>query len=351
MGSPPTERLAVSHEVGADAEIFLRAAPGNAETQEHLVEDQHDAPRAANLPQLFQPRAVRRAVEVRLASAVHQRGIGGRGLVGVQGLQGVDEHAGDVAPRTQHMQGRLGQLGKGVGFAGRQRVAHAGLHVPPPAVVRPAEAHQVRAPGVITRQPHGLHHRLRAGHVERYFVHPGNCTQPGNIVRHHGMIRAEDRPQRAGALVPLLHALLVEVVTKDVHAVGTREIVETIAVEVRERHPLGRRQERTRAQVLAHDPAVLERHAVNIGELQIGDARRSFGGEMARLGEPLAVQCRQPLKAVASAGGDSGGCVVRAKETILPKFVERHQPGHPTRQARMPGQRAMLCAGEFQGAF
>src|ERR1700687_1066952 len=39
---PAGEALAVGHHVGADAEIFLRAAGGEAEADEHLVEDQYD---------------------------------------------------------------------------------------------------------------------------------------------------------------------------------------------------------------------------------------------------------------------------------------------------------------------
>src|SRR4029079_11008836 len=42
-GEAATERLAVSHHVGAHAEIFLRAARGQPEADEHLVEYQHDA--------------------------------------------------------------------------------------------------------------------------------------------------------------------------------------------------------------------------------------------------------------------------------------------------------------------
>ena len=36
-------RLAVGHDVGFHAEIFLGAAQGHAEAEEDLVEDQHDA--------------------------------------------------------------------------------------------------------------------------------------------------------------------------------------------------------------------------------------------------------------------------------------------------------------------
>ncbi len=52
------ERLAVGHHVGPHAEVFLRAAQSEAEADEHLVEDQHDAAIGADLAQLLQPRRV-----------------------------------------------------------------------------------------------------------------------------------------------------------------------------------------------------------------------------------------------------------------------------------------------------
>ena len=61
------ERLAVGDEVGADAEIFLRAAGREAEADEHLVEDQHDVALGADLAQLLEPVGIGRPVEMRRA--------------------------------------------------------------------------------------------------------------------------------------------------------------------------------------------------------------------------------------------------------------------------------------------
>ena len=55
IGRPPPRRLAVGDHVGADAEIFLRAAGGEPEADEHLVEDQHDVALGADLAQRLQP--------------------------------------------------------------------------------------------------------------------------------------------------------------------------------------------------------------------------------------------------------------------------------------------------------
>ena len=94
---PAGEALAVGHHVGADAEIFLRAAGGEAEADEDLVEDQDDAALGADLAQLLQPFAIGRTIERALARTVDERGIAGRVGVGVQRLQRIDQHAGDVA--------------------------------------------------------------------------------------------------------------------------------------------------------------------------------------------------------------------------------------------------------------
>src|ERR1700724_3463464 len=50
---------------------------------------------------------------------------------------------------------------------GGRGVARAGLHVAPPAVIGPAETHKMSPAGVVAREPHHLHDRLRSGHVKR----------------------------------------------------------------------------------------------------------------------------------------------------------------------------------------
>ena len=195
------ERLAVGDEVGAHAEIFLRAARREAEADEDLVEDQHDVALGADRAQPLEPVGIGRLVEMRAARAVDQRRIGRRRRVRMQRLQRIDQHAGDVAPRAQHAQRVLGHVLQRVGLVRRQRIADARLHVAPPAVIGAAEAHQMRAPGVIAREPHRLHHGLGARHVERHFVEPGNLLEalarcrrsPGDRRRAPGRARARGR--------------------------------------------------------------------------------------------------------------------------------------------------------------
>jgi hypothetical protein len=109
--------LAVGDHVGLHAEVFLRAAAAQAEAHEDLVEDQHDAALGADLAQLLQPGGGGGAVEVGAARAVHQGRVARRGLVGVQGLQRVDQHAGDVVAGAQHLQAALVLVAQGVGLA------------------------------------------------------------------------------------------------------------------------------------------------------------------------------------------------------------------------------------------
>ena len=90
--------LAVGDHVGAHAEVLLRAAGREAKTDEHLVEDQHDAARAAYRAQALEPLGIGGTVEAGLPPAVDQGRIAGRADVGMQRLQRIDQHAGDVAP-------------------------------------------------------------------------------------------------------------------------------------------------------------------------------------------------------------------------------------------------------------
>jgi hypothetical protein len=74
------------------------------ETDEDLIEDQHDAALVTHLPQLLQPFGVRLPIEPRLPAAVHQGRVGRCRGVRVQRLQRVDQHARDIPPPAQHIQ-------------------------------------------------------------------------------------------------------------------------------------------------------------------------------------------------------------------------------------------------------
>ena len=307
--------------------------------------------RGADLPQPVQPGRVRRAVEPGAARAVDERRIARRVAVRVERLQRVHEHAGDVAPLPQHPQRVVAHVPQRVGLARRQRIADPRLNVAPPAVIRAAEPHEVRAARVIAREPHRLHHRLGAGHVKRHLVEPGDRPQPLDVVRDDRVIGAEHRPELAHALDAAIDARLVEVVAEDVDAVGAGQVVEPVAVEVGDGHAGGRLQQRAASQVAAHEPAVLERDAVSAGELQVRDAVRDLGGATGGLGEAPGVQLREPEEAGAAARGDLLRGVVGGEEARFVVLVERHQPGDPPGEPGMPGERPVLRPRQLEPAL
>ena len=176
------ERLAVGDEVGADAEIILGAAGREAEADEDLVKDQHDAALAADRAELLEPIGVGRAVEVGPSGAVDQRCIGRRCAVRVHDLHRVDEDAGDVASALQYPQRGLGHVLQCVCLVRRYWIADARLHIAPPAVRGAAKAHQMGAPRMVAREPDRLHDGLRSGHVKRNFIHAGQAQQARGIV-------------------------------------------------------------------------------------------------------------------------------------------------------------------------
>ena len=266
----------------------------------------------------------------------------------MHGLQRVHQHAGDVAARAQYVQRILVHVLERVGLSRARRVADAWLHVAPPAVVRAAEPHQVRAPRVIARQPHRLHDRLRARHVERHLVQPGQLAQTPDVVGGRDVVAAQRGSELARAGAAPLHALLVEVVAEHVDAVRAGQVVEHVVVEVGQRDARRRLVERSHAQMLAYEPAVLERHPVGARELQVGQAGRRVVGELARLREALLVQPGQPHEAGAAPIRDFGGGVVGTKDPRVVIVVERHVPRDPGADPGVAPQRRVLRARQLQ---
>ena len=268
----------------------------------------------------------------------------------MQTLLRIDQHAGDVATRAQHVQRFLGHFRKRIGLVRRQRIADARLHVAPPAVIGAAEAYQVAAPRVIAREPHRLHHRLGARHVERHLVEPGNLLDALGVLDDQRMVGAEHRAELVHARGTALDRALVEVVAEDVDAVGAGEIVEAVTVEIGDRHARGRLQEAAERQMRAHHAAILERHPVGAGELQVGNGFGRLGAAADRLGKARLVKLRQAEEAGAAQGCDVGGGAVAVEKPLLVEVVERHKAGEAARHAGMAGQRAVLGLGQFQPA-
>ena len=334
--------LAIGHEVGLHAEVLLCAARREAKADEHLVEDQRDAALGAHRAQLAQPARVAIAIEVRATAAVEQGRVAGRGGVGMQRLQRVDQHARDVAARAQHAERARIHLAQRVGLARRQRVARTGLHVVPPAVIRAGKTHQPLAARVVSRQAHRLHHRLGARHVKRHLVHARDAAQALHVVGHAGVIRAEHRPQRLRTRVAVGDARLVEIDAEHVDAVRTGEVVEGVAVEIGDGDTRGLAHERRNPQMLAQIARVLERHPIGTGELQVGDGGPRGVGDLQRARETALEIILQTLQRGAAPLLHVGGRAVGAEEGRLVVVVAR-QPGRDaTRHARMAGERWVL---------
>ena len=206
----------------------------------------------------------------------------------------------------------------------------------------------MRAAGVVARQPHRLHDRFGAGHVERDFVEPGNLAQPPHIVGDNWMIGSEHGAERAGALFSLGDALLVEVVAEDVDAVGAGQVVEHIAVDIGNGDAGGRLHEGAGSEIFPHQPAVLERHPVVFGELQIGDVFGRLCRHLPSLGVALFIETREPEEAVLALHGDVVRRAVGAEEAADLELVMRHQPRDHFGHFGMPSQRAVLGARQRQ---
>ena len=95
-------------------------------------------------------------------------------------------------------------------------------------------------------------------------------------------------------------------------------------------------------QMLAHQPAVLERHPVGFGELQVGDSLGGFRRHLPALGVTLLVQLGEPEEGVLALHRDIDRRAVGAEEFVDIKFVMRHQPRDHFGHFGMSGQRAVF---------
>ena len=262
-------------------------------------------------------------------------------------LQRVDEHAGDVAARRDHAQRRVVHLLQRVDVADRPRIADAGLHAIPPAVVGAGELDEVRSPGVVPRQPHRLHHRFGARHVEGHLVEAGQAAQPLDVVEDHRMVGAEHRTQRPDAGDAVLDAALVGVVAEDVDAVRAGQVEGDVAVEIADPHAVRGLDEAADAQLLADQPPELERHAIPVRELQIRDGFGRGGGGRERARGARGQLVGQAGKAGPPPLGDLEGRAIGGEEAVRPVVVERHQPRQALRQASVAVQRSVLGARQL----
>ena len=145
---------------------------------------------------------------------------------------------------------------------------------------------------------------------------PGRSPAPGRA-----------RVDAPGAAV---EAGLVEIVAQQVDAIGAREVVTGVAVEVGDHDAIRRREERTHRELCLRQGTELERHAVGLGELQVGDVPGRFlrllqGSLVARPEE-----AREALEFGPSTAGDFRRGIVGREEPCIVESVVGHQGGDAT---------------------
>ena len=262
----------------------------------------------------------------------------------MQRLQRVDQHAGDVLAAAQHVQRGWVALAQRERVSCGHRVAGARLHIVPPAVVRAAKAHDLVAPGVVTRQPYRLHDRLGARHMEGHLVKPGDLTQSPQVVENAWMVGAENRAERAHGVGALVDAFFVEVVAKQIDSVRACQVIGPVSICILHLHAVRGFQEGAHAQVLAQVLAVLERDPVGAGELKIRHRAFGFGRQYPCLGIAPGKFTRQAGEGELALRDNVRGSAVRIEKTCFVVMVA----GYPARDAfgpaHMAGQRRILGA-------
>ena len=162
------------------------------------------------------------------------------------------------------------------------------------------------------------------------------------------MVGTEHGPERMGALLGRGDALLVKIVAEDVDAVGAGQVVEHIAVDIGDGDAGGGLHEGAGAEILPHQPAVLERHPVAFRELQVRDVRRRLRRHLPALGVALAIEAGEAEEGVLALHGDVAGRAVGTEEVVDIELVMRHQPRDRFGHFGMSGQRAVLGTRQRQ---
>ena len=326
----------------------MRAARCQPETEKHLVKNQDDAALCANLTQLLEPSRVGRPVVGYFAAAVDQGRVARGRRIGVQGLQGVDQNAGNVFAGAQHMQAALVHVFECVRFTRGQRIARPRLNIFPPAVVRTAETHQMAALGVVAGQSHGLHHGFCAGHVKRHLVQTGDGFKALHVLEHAGMVSTEYRAQVFDCLLAGFDARLVEVVTQEVHAVRAGQVIKNVVVQVGDGDALRSFQEASAFDVPTQEISVLVGHPVTACELHVRNDLPGAGRHGDALGETCGVERSQFKKPVAPAFNHRAAGAIGVKKHGFVVVIARQQAGNTLGDARVSGQRPVFGTREFK---
>ena len=341
---PTSQRLAVGNEIRLHAEVLLRTTRCQPESQKNLIKNQRDSACGADSAQFTQPGRIGGPIKSGPTRTVDQRRIARRVGVGVQCLQRIDQHTRNIATRLKHTQRPLREVLERVGLAGRQGVSGSWLHILPPAVIRTAKSNQMRPSGPVTGNANGLHHRLGSRHVEAHFVQSGDTPQALDDIENDRVIGAQHWPQISHAGNACGNGFFIEIIAKYVNAVRTREIHESLAVQIFDGHPSGRLHKTAQLQMTAQVRAELKRYPVTPSELHIGKVVARLIAQGNGLGMARSERLAEIEKTSASPCHDLGGRIIGSKKTGFVVAVSRDQRCHALGHSRVTRQRAVFGA-------
>ena len=213
----------------------------------------------------------------------------------------------------------------------------------PPPVIRPGKADDELAARVETRQAHRRHDGLGAAHVKRDVLEMRDALERGDVVGDDGMQRAEDRSQVADACPSFRDPVLVAIEAGHVEPVRPAHVEAPVAVEIAQARPVRRGDDTGEIELLPHLPRKRKRHAVGVGESQVGEAVANPRAPRERFIAALAADGAETFEAGPANRHRRGARAIRGEETIaavvarpdppreLPRDPRRERPG-PQRQ-------------------
>ena len=215
-------------------------------------------------------------------------------------------------------------------------------------MIRAAEPHHVGPACVVTGQTDRLHDGFGTRHVEGHRIQTRDGLEARHVLDHERMIGAEDWAQRPRLIDRIADEALIRVVAQQIDAVGSRDVIEDIAVGIGQPRAVGCGDEDAATEFLADQTAIGKRHAVAVGEEQVGDGVDRLGLERGGPRETPLVVCRERLERRSALRRDRLGGAVGRKESGRVEVVVRDQAGDPPRQTRMSRKRGMLAERQLQ---
>ena len=132
-----------------------------------------------------------------------------------------------------------------------------------------AKPDQMGALGPIARDSNGLHHRLSTRHMEAHLIEPGDDPQTLDYLKDHRVIRTEHRPQVSDARDALGNRFFIEIITKNIDAVGARQVHKALAIQIFQGDARRALNKTPQLEMAAQIRAELEGHPIATGKLHV----------------------------------------------------------------------------------